>query len=153
MKTKLGNIEPIDSKSLEWKLECATVSSWKDLSTRTIPEQVHLEYHAGAEGKLEHLKMWSSIRRGEWDLVCDYWLVANEANRAGTTFSNGFSSDLLQRSLDSIMKHQDCFPAAVRAPFGLIQIKRPTQEESRLAEQIMAVTPQTAAHLEVRSGS
>lgn len=144
------NIEPI---SLERRLECATITGWKDLSTRSAPEKVHVEYHTGAQGNLEHLKIWSSIKRGEWDLVCDYWLFADETNRAGVTFSNGFASDRLERSLDSIMQHQDCFPAAVRAPFGLIQVERPTNEELLLAEQVMAVTPKTPGHAEVRAGS
>jgi len=132
-----ANTEPT---SLERKLECATLMGWKDLSTRNVPERIHLEYDAGAQGKVEHLKIWSSIKRGEWDLVCDYWLIANEVNRAGTTFSNGFASDRLEHSLDSIMKHQERFPIATRASFGLIQVRRPTDEELLLAEQVMAET-------------
>jgi len=142
MMTKLGNTEPIDPNSLEWKLECATLASWKDLSTRSIPDQIHLECHAGAGGRLEHLKIWSSARRGEWDLVCDYRLVENESSQRGTTFTSGFASKALARSLDRLMTNQENFPAAARRPFVLIQVQKPTAEGLIIAEQMMALAPE-----------
>ena len=142
MMTKSANIEPSDPNSLEWKLECATVASWKDLSTGNIPEQIHLECHAGAGGRLEHLKIWSSVRRGEWDLVCDYWLVENNSSQRGTTFSSRFASKALARSLDRIMTNQESFPAFARLPFVLIQVQKPTPEGLIIADQVMAMEPE-----------
>jgi len=129
----------IDVKSLEWKLECAAVTGWNELSNESAPERIHIAYDADDAGALSRLKLWSSIRRGQWDLVCDYLVKADGPQLPGITFCNGFASKRLESSLEAIMENQECYPPALRLPQGIIQVGRPNAEALLRAEETMAM--------------
>jgi hypothetical protein len=137
MRAKLSEAKAVDVKSVEWILECAAVLGWDDLLRRSAAERMQVAYETGANGVLEHLKLWSSPKRGEWDLVCDYWLETGELHEAGATFRGGFVSGVLAGLLDFIMGNQSAFTAASCKPSGLIQVARPTPDAMLRAEQTM----------------
>ena len=150
MRTILKEIEAIDMMGLKWKLECAVVTAWKELSRRNELEQVHVAYETSAEGRIDHLKIWSSIRRGEWDLVCDYWLLGALSHCGGMLFSKGFSSSTLELAIDKVMTHQEDSPRLLRTSYGLIQVQRPTTEGLRVAVESLA-NPQIAPLITMES--
>lgn len=150
MRTIFKDIEPIDMMGLKWKLECAVVSAWKELSAHNALEQVHIAYETGSEGRVDHLKIWSSIRRGEWDLVCDYWVPTDGMHCGGMLFSHKFSSPVLERAIDGVMSRQEDFPPLVRTSYGLIQVQAPTVQGLRVAEDSLA-RPHVATLMTVES--
>jgi len=122
------------SQSLEQILESAIVLSWADLMRGAPGGLVHIEYGFAPGGTLEFLKVWSSITRGHWLLVCDYRMAASTLHGSGISFDNGYRSEGLAHVLGFIMQHQDAFilPANLGRP-GLLQVPTPTQEESTAA--------------------
>lgn len=129
--------QAVDVKSLEWNLECAVVSGWNELAGDRAPERIHITYTATPAGDLDRLKLWSSVRRGHWDLVCDYRLKKDVDGFAGVSFTNGFNSAKLTDSLDSVMTRQSWLPMAVQQPKGIIQVDPPTDAARTLALQTL----------------
>ena len=125
---------PYENKSLERALESAIIASWTDLMHGAQAGLIHVEYGFAATGTLEYLKVWSSLTRGHWLLVCEYWMSANPFHGAGVRFENGYQSEELARILEFVMQHQNSFllpPNLGRQ--GLLQIPTPTEEESAAA--------------------
>lgn len=136
MRNNLPQKESIDPESLEWRLECAVVTGWKELSNNhATPERIHIEYIANKIGRLDSLKLWASPRRGQWDLVCDYRTRGDQSDFAGITFSNGFLSKNLESSLETIFQHQEHFAPLLRLPQGMIQVQPPTADAVTAAER------------------
>lgn len=119
-----------ESQSLEQMLESAIVASWKDLTNGAQPELIHVEYNSLAGGTLDGLKIWSSMARGHWLLVCEYSMWASNSHSSGVRFDNGYHSEGLAHALEFVMQHQNAFalPPNLGRP-GLLQIPRPTEAE------------------------
>ena len=119
---------------LEGVLESAVVVSWAELMRGVQSGTVHIEYGFSAGGTLDHLQLWSSIRRGYWLLACSYWMSASKLHDSGVHFDNGYQSEGLAHILTMVMQHQSAFalpPNLGRQ--GLLQITTPTEIESTAA--------------------
>jgi hypothetical protein len=119
-----------ENQSLERILESAIVVSWADLMRGAQTGLIHIEYGFALDGSLEYLKILSSLTRGHWLLVCQYWMSASMSHSSGVRYDNGYRSEGLARMLEFIMRHQDTFsvpPDLGRE--GLLQIQTPTEEE------------------------
>jgi hypothetical protein len=122
--------------TLERTLESAVIVSWADLMKDPTAGLLHLEYTFGPEGSLDYLKVWSSITRGEWHLICAYWTSSSAFHNQGIHFEDGFRSDGLSRNLEFMMQHQHAFSSTVdRGRTGLLQIQVPTADESTAATE------------------
>jgi hypothetical protein len=119
-------------------LESAVVLSWKDLPQVSQDRLVHIEYIPGSP--LPFLKVWQLTGKGEWSLVCEYWMSRGPAGVPldGMTFSNGYRSAGLAEMLAVIMQHQGNFTALRTGPSaGLIQVTLPTEPENLAASGFM----------------
>lgn len=119
-------------------LRSAVVLSWKDLLPVSQGGLVHIEYAPGQ--RLPYVKIWHLTGKGEWSLVCEYWMSREPARipGAGMTFSNGYYSAGLAEMMEVIMQHQGFFAASLVVPgAGLIQIILPTDQESMAATNCM----------------
>jgi hypothetical protein len=120
-------------ESLERILESAVVVSWADLM-RGRSVLIHIEYGFASNAKLEHLKVWSSIKRGYWLLACTYWMSASESHDAGVHFDNGCESEDLAHILEVVMQHQNLFSLPHNlGRDGLLQIGTPTEKQRKAA--------------------
>ena len=116
--------------TLEQILEYAIVASWKDLTHGVQPGLIHIEYNLAAGGTLDDLRIWSSITRGHWLLVCEYWMSASNSHGSGVRFENGYHSEGLAHTLELVMQHQNVFALPHNlGPQGLLQIPHPTESE------------------------
>ena len=89
-------------------------------------------------GTLDYLQILSSITRGRWLLVCEYWMSSSSRHRSGVSFENGYQSGGLAHILESVMQHQDSFVLPPdRGRQGLLQVPMPTKEESTAAAELM----------------
>ena len=124
-----------ENHTLEQMFESAIVASWKDLTNGAQPELMHMEYNLTADGSVDDLRIWSSIARGHWLLVCEYGMYASNSHSSGVRFDNGYHSEGLAHTLESVMRHQNDFalPPNLGRP-GLLQIPRPTEAEIGAAQ-------------------
>lgn len=140
-----------ENHTLEQVLESAVIASWRDLTNGTQPELIHIEYNVAASGALDDLRIWSSITRGHWLLVCEYGMSASNSDSSGVHFENGYHSECLARTLESVMQGQKMFalPPDLGRP-GLLQIPRPTETEiATAAASVKAICDRfSTAHLE-----
>ncbi|HXU17543.1 MAG TPA: hypothetical protein VN708_20580 [Terriglobales bacterium] len=95
---------------------------------------IHIEYQTGSDGVIEFLKVWSSIARGTWKLVCEMWMRPLWSHVTGLRFENSYRSESLSKNLELIMGQEQTF-SRVSEQAGLIQIHPPTEEERREADQ------------------
>jgi len=119
-------------------LTSAVVLSWQDLLHATHGGLIHVEYAPGKT--LQYLKVWELTGKGQWSLVCEYWMSCGPAGlpRDGMTFSNDYHSTGLTEMLELIMHHQDRFSDSMDRPgAGLIQVTLPTSEERLAATACM----------------
>ena len=127
-------MKPNQNQSLEQVLESAVVVSWADLMQGVQSGLIHIEYGFATGGTLDSLKVWSSITRGKWLLVCEYWMPASTFHGTGVHFHNGHQSQGLAHILESVMQHQTAFSLPPnRDRQGLLQIPTPTEEASSAA--------------------
>ena len=122
------------NQSLERTLESAVIVSWADLMHDAQTGLIHIEYGFAPTGTLDYLKVWSSLTRGHWLLVCEYWMSESTFHGAGVCFDNGYESEGLSNILERVMQHQSSFmlPANLGRQ-GLLQISMPTEEERVVA--------------------
>jgi hypothetical protein len=111
-------------------LESAVVLSWKDLLHPSQKGLIQIEY--APLTRLEYLKIWQLTGKGQWSLVCEYWMQhgATESPAGGMMFSNDYHSAGLAEMLEVIMQHQDNFAPALKPGTGLIQVTLPTEQEN-----------------------
>ncbi|HZQ19040.1 MAG TPA: hypothetical protein VFA90_09980 [Terriglobales bacterium] len=123
-----------ENQTLEQILESAVLASWKDLTNGARPELIHIEYNFAAGGTLDDLRIWSSITRGRWLLICEYRMSPANSHSSGIRFENGYHSELLASTLEWVMQNQRtlALPANLSRP-GLLQIPRPTEAEMAAA--------------------
>jgi hypothetical protein len=123
-------MKPSQVQDLERVLESAVVVSWADLMRGVQSGTVHIEYGFSGGGTLDHVQVWSSIRRGYWFLACSYWMSASKLHDSGVQFDNGYQSEGLEHNLTMVMQHQSAFalpPDLGRQ--GVLQITTPTEIE------------------------
>lgn len=121
-------------------LESAVLLSWRDLVQTSPQDLIHVEYGAAPECSLQHLKIWRLAGRGEWNLICEYWMClgSTPTPKAGLTFSNDYHSAVLAEMLEFIMQHQNSFLATFgTSSVGLLQVRTPTTEATCTARDCM----------------
>ncbi len=119
-------------------LTSAVVLSWEDLRNVSQRELMHIEYVPGQS--LEYLKIWQLTGKGEWSLICEYWMQHGTtiAVHDRMTFSNDYHSAGLAGMLEVIMQHQDSFAVSlITGRAGLIQVTLPTDQEKLAAAECM----------------
>jgi hypothetical protein len=132
-------MKPDKMQSLDRLLGSAVVQSWPDLMKDATSGSLHLEYGFAPDNSLDYLMIWSSKFRGEWDLVCDYWMSSFASHNRGIHFKNGFRSRNLSRTLEFLMQHQGTFsPLPNLGRTGLLQIQLPTGEETGAAAKLLS---------------
>jgi hypothetical protein len=122
-------------------LESAVILNWKDLVHPSQRSPLYIEYVP--ETRLPYLKIRQLTGRGEWILVCEYWMSRGltDAPVDGLTFSNGYYSARLAEMLEVIMQHQDHFvDSRARPRAGSIQVTPPTEQEILAAGACMRHT-------------
>lgn len=130
MKAELP-IKAVGSVELDRILGSAVVLNWDALSPQSLPATVRLEYHIGADGTVEYLKLWASARE-YWSLICDYSSHLGWSD--GPRFANGYHSRKLSRLLQSIMMNQSLFPHACSPNSNTrLEIEAPTVEDTNSA--------------------
>ena len=128
-----------NTQNLDRLLESALIQSWPDLMKDATSGSLHLEYAFAPDNSLDYLTLWSSTLRGQWDLVCDYWMSSFASHHKGIHFKNGFRSDDLSHTLEFIMQHQRTFsPLPNLGRSGVLQIQVPSGEESRAAAKSLS---------------
>ncbi len=122
-------------------LTSAVVLNWDALTSSG--GRVRLEYHVGADGSLDDLKMWGSARE-YWSLICAY--SVNPGWSDGPRFSNGFHSRALGRMLQAIMMNQSLFRHD-QGPNsnGLLEIGVPSLQDCEAARVLVNDTFQRPA--------
>jgi hypothetical protein len=114
-------------------LESAVILSWNDLLRPTQRGLIQLEYVPGT--RRSYLKVWQLTGKGEWSLVCEYWMSHGAvAPDDGIMFSNDYASAGLAEMLEVIMQHSDRFTAPLTPGPSSIQIKPPTEQETLEAD-------------------
>ena len=111
-------------------LASAVILSWNDLLRPTQRGLIQLEYVPGA--RRSYLKVWKLTGKGEWSLVCEYWMShgAAVATDDGIMFSNNYDSAGLAEMLKVIMQHSDRFTAPLAPGPSSVQIRPPTEQET-----------------------
>jgi hypothetical protein len=123
-------MKPAENQTLEQMLESAIVACWKDITNGAQPEVIHMEYNFTGGGRVDDLRVWSSIARGHWLLICEYGMYASNSQSSGVRFDNGHHSETLAHTVEFVMQHQSDFalPPNLGRP-GLLQISCPTEAE------------------------
>src|SRR6516162_7840905 len=103
MKSEIPITPSAPPQALDELLNSAIVLNWDAITQSSTPGRVRVEYHIGADGVLEYLKLWSSARE-YWSLICEY--SAHLSWSDGPRFCNGYHSRSLARLLQSIMMNQ-----------------------------------------------
>jgi len=140
------------SQSLEQLLNSAVVLNWDALTESSTTGRVRVEYHIGADGAMEYLKLWNSARE-YWSLICEYSTHLSWSD--GPRFCNGYHSRPLARLLQSIMLNQRlCSQSRSPNTNGTLEIGPPTAEEIDAAKLQVSETfqPPAVAVRSKRSG-
>ena len=128
--------------TLDNVFENALLSCWTDVGA-TDSTLMHIEYHRQSPSlALEYLRIWSSVRRGTWDLVCQYWMFEDPLGPPqGVTFHEPFYSADLGHKLQVIMQNQGCF-ADLAEPTrdGLVQVSAPSEASLQRASATLLRT-------------
>jgi len=129
-----GSTQAVSMK-MDRILQSAVILSWKELLCPAQQGLIQIEYVPG--NSLAYLKIWQLTGKGEWSLVCEYWLSAM-AKDDGTTFSNGYHSAILPGMLQMIMGNQDHFEAALQTGKpSSIQVQAPNEQDKLAANACM----------------
>lgn len=126
-------LEAIKTIRLDRVLECAVVVSWDELMPDPASGLIHIEYETGPDDSLDYLKVWSSVIKGYWNLVCEYWIRPLWSHVTGLRLSRNCHSVDFAQILERVMRHENAF-SKLPDRKGLIQIYPPTQEERIAAE-------------------
>ena len=127
MKPEVPTTPSAPPQSLDRLLNSAVVLSWDALIQSSTPGRVRVEYHIGADGALEYLKLWS-IGREYWSLICEYSVHPGWSD--GPRFCNGYHSRSLSRLLQSIMMNQAlCSHSRSPNTNSTLEVSPPTAED------------------------
>jgi len=139
MKSEIPITPSAPPPSLDELLNSAVVLNWDAITQSSMPGRVRVEYHIGADGALEQLKLWSSARE-YWSLICEY--SAHLSWSDGPRFCNGYHSRSLSRLLQSIMMYShSCSPHTN----GTLEVAPPTADEVEAAKLRVSETFQPTA--------
>ena len=131
MKTEISITPSAPLQLLDELLNSAVVLNWDAVTQGSMPGRVKVEYHIGADGTLEYLKLWSQARE-YWSLICEYSTHLSWSD--GPRFCNGFHSRLLGRLLQSIMMNQlRCSHDRKPNTNGTLEVGPPTAEDVEAA--------------------
>lgn len=134
------NTPSVDTIHFDAVLAGALVLCWDDLILNTHPGSIHAEYHVEPFGSVEFIKVWTSITRGYWDLVCEHWMHSGALVRSGIRFANGYKSEGLRGMLESVMQHREVLlVGAAPGADRMIQVSQPTENEKVAAGAMMEV--------------
>ncbi|HET7873190.1 MAG TPA: hypothetical protein VFL42_11805 [Terriglobales bacterium] len=137
---------PMERVQIDQILESAVVLSWKELLQKSHHGVVEVEYGTAPEPSLQYLKIWLARKRGNWDLICEYWIRSGASiiPAVGLTFSNGYHSARLAQMLKDVMHHHDGRPDSLsgETSVGLIVIQSPTENEIQKADNCMKLVYQ-----------
>jgi len=129
-------------QALDELLNSAIVVNWDAITQSSTPGRVRVEYHIGADGTLEYLKLWSSARE-YWSLICEY--SAHLSWSDGPRFCNGYHSRSLSRLLQSIMMNQGlCKHSGSPNRNGTLEVGPPSAENVDAARLRVSETFQPA---------
>jgi hypothetical protein len=124
MKPEVLTTPSATPQSLDQLLNSAVALNWDALIHSSTPGRVRVEYHIGADGAVEYLKLWS-IAREYWSLICEYSVHAGWSD--GPRFCNGYHSQPLSRLLQSIMMNQKhCSHGREPNTNGMLEVSPPT---------------------------
>ena len=127
MKIEIPIIPSAPPQALDELLNSAIVLNWDALIQSSTPGRVRIEYHIGADGALEYLKLWR-IAREYWSLICEYSVRPGWSD--GPRFCNGYHSRSLSRLLQSIMMNQKlCSHGRSPNTNGTLEVGPPTAED------------------------
>lgn len=120
---------------LDQLLNGAVLLNWESLTQASAAGRVRVEYHIGADGNLEFLKLWSATRE-YWSLICEYSPRLPWSD--GPRFCNGFHSRSFSRLLQSIVMNPSlCIQGCLPNTSATLEIGPPTSEEIEGARQRM----------------
>lgn len=129
---------------IEHILESAVILSWNELLSGRGSDSaiVHVECATAPEPSLQYLKMWRSAKRGEWDLICEYWISGGSASapKIGLTFGPGYRSARLTEILESVLRHEGDVPDTLsgETKLTLILVALPTPQEKLRATRCIS---------------
>ncbi len=133
-------LQTVGSISFDEVLAAAVVLSWNDLMPEPSSGLIHIEYHVESLGPVEFLKVWESTIRGEWSLICDYWMRAGGSHESALRFVSAYKSTGLEQALQSILQHQEMFLlGAAPGEDRMIQVFPPTDPERVAASKRMSI--------------
>lgn len=133
------DLPKVGTSRLDRILEGAVQAAWDDLMPAAKAGSIQVEYRIEADGSLQYLKIWASTKRGCWNLVCEQWITAAWSHVPGLQFSKGYYSESLGHFLEIVARHQKVFiSVSGTGRNGLLQIFRPTEDESREARRLIA---------------
>jgi len=142
MKTEIPTT-PSAPQPLDDLLNSAVVLNWEALTQSSSPGRIRVEYHIGADGALEYLKLWSSARE-YWSLICEYSPHLSWSD--GPRFCNGYHSHSLARLLQSIFMNQSlCTHDRGANANGRLEVGPPTTDEVEAARLRVSKTFQPIA--------
>jgi hypothetical protein len=120
----------VDSIRFDEALSDAVVLSWNDLMPEPGSGLIHIEYHVEPPGSIEFVKVWASTIRGEWNLICEYWMRPRGSRESGLHLFGKYKSAGLERMLRSVLQNRGTFlPGAVSLGDHMIQVSPPTDPE------------------------
>lgn len=130
--------------SLDELLNSAVVLNWEALTQSSTAGRVRVEYHIGADGALEYLKLWNTARE-YWSLVCEF--SAHLGWSDGPRFLNGYHSRSLSRLLQSIMMNQKLgIHGSNPNSNGILEVGPPSTEDIEFARvRVTEAFPPAAA--------
>jgi hypothetical protein len=145
MKPAIPITPSVPPQPLDDLLSCAVVLNWDALTQSSTSGRVTVEYHIGAGGALEYLKLWNSARE-YWGLICEY--SAHLGWSDGPRFCNGYHSRSLSRLLQSIFMNQNlCTHDRGPNANGILEVGPPTPDDVEAARLRVSETFQPAATL------
>ena len=131
MNPELPTTPAVAPPLLDQLLNSAVVLNWDAVTQSSTSGRVRVEYHIGADGSLEQLKVWSQTRE-YWILVCEYSTHLSWSD--GPRFCNGYHSRSLSRLLQSIMMNQgQCSHSRNPNTNGTLEIAPPTAADLEAA--------------------
>jgi len=127
MKNQVAITPAAPPLALDALLNSAVVLNWDAITRSSTLGRVRVEYHIGADGALEYLKLWNSARE-YWSLICEY--SAHLSWSDGPRFCNGYHCRSLARLLQSIMTDQRlCNHSGSPNTNGMLEVGPPTAQD------------------------
>lgn len=126
MKAKMP-FQALNAIPLDRILNSAVIVHWNSLGLGSAMAGVRIDYHTGAEGSVESLKLWACCAE-YWRLICD--CSPHSGWSDGPRFANGYHSRQLGRLLQAILMNPNMFgPDCGPNANGTLDVRIPTSQE------------------------